>query len=875
MVARSLAAVNVRGRVYDWPVPLTIAAGTRLGPYEIVSALGSGAMGDVYRARDTRLGRPVAIKILHTVPGLDLSQQALVEARAAARLNHPNIATLHDIVEDMTADGVPVPPFLVMEFVDGRPLTALVAEGPMDVDRALAIGIQLADALGEAHRNGVIHRDVKPANVMVTHGGAVKLLDLGVASVAVDPAMTTRTSLEPRTGGGSAGTPAYMSPQRLTGQVADAQSDVYGLGVLLFELLTGRRPFDAPDMLSLAVRAATAPTPLVSSLRPDVPALVDGVVSRAMAKDPTARFKTADELRAALVAVRGGDASPGGPSRAPIWIAVAVVVAIAVATGMWKARPAPHLHAPIAILPAVSTGDTVVESLGVGMVSMLADNLASAPGLTIVSGARLAHEFLLPSRDLSKAARELGAGYTIDLQLSGTAAHVRLDAALMERGHDAPIWHGSHEGNPLEVNRWVSDQLAGTLEDIGILSRRPTPAERERMRRLPTEDPAAFVSYATGQARLEGTDPQRDAQDAIAAFGDAITRDPSFALALAALSEAYGRMYGSTSDPAWAERAKEEADKALAIDPGSARVHLSIGLVDWRRGHLEEALRHARLAVQISPTSDDAHRLLGNVLSDSGDVEGAVAALQRAIELRPDYSLNHSTLGFVQGRAGRHKQAVTAFRRAAALEPSAANFRRLGYALHLSGNVQEAIGNYQHAVQLGEDPLAYSNLAFSYYSAGRYSEALGAWQDSARLSKTPTPATLRNLGDVYERLKQTEKSRDSYTAAIAAAERLLGVNPNDADQIALIAVCYAKLGRNDQAALRAAEALSLRPDDNNVLFKVAVVETLGGDKEHAFAHLKAALERGYPAAFARGDFDLDGLRNDPRFVTLVAIRDDD
>ena len=233
-----------------------------------------------------------------------------------------------------------------------------------------------------------------------------------------------------------------------------------------------------------------------------------------------------------------------------------------------------------------------------------------------------------------------------------------------------------------------------------------------------------------------------------------------------------------------------------------------------------------------------------------------------------------STLAFALQKGGHYQQAVASYRRATELEPSAANYLRLGTALHFAGNVQEAIGNYKHAVELSQEPRAYSNLAFSYYHAGRYEEAIAAWKESARLSRKESPLTLYNLADAYERLHQSAVAREHYAAAIAGARALLKVNPADADQISLIAVCEAKLGHRDEASLRAAEALGLAPADNNVLYKAAVVEAIGGDVERSLAHLKDAVARGYPAAFARDDFDLQPLRADPRFAPLVASRGD-
>jgi tetratricopeptide (TPR) repeat protein len=607
---------------------------------------------------------------------------------------------------------------------------------------------------------------------------------------------------------------------------------------------------------------------------------VDALVARAMAKPAGERFQSAEELRDALIAARAGH-GVAPPARALFrrrWFRAAAIVAIALAVvtaaSRWRRGPAPHPAAPIAILPAVSAGDPGLETLGVGLVSMLRDNLASAPGLTVVSTAGLAPPFRGAGRDLAAAARELGAGYLVDLRISGSAERVKVRGALIEAGQTAPLWDGSYEGDPLSVHRWVSEQVAGRLETLGIVPRSLSKADRLRLRRLPTASAAAFAAYSQGQARLDAARGSPDVEAAIASLQDAVTRDSGFALARAALSQACARMYGYTSDEAWIARASAEATQALATDPDRSQVHYSLAMVYQDTGRIADALQHAQEAVRLSPASDEAHRLLGTLLASRGETDKAVAELNVAIRLRPNYARNQATLGYVLYKAARYRQAVEPYRRATDLQPTAANFAALGTALHASGNVQEAIGNYKHAVELGGNPRAYSNLAFSYYTAGRFDEALANWQEAIKLDKAPPPVRFRNLGDAYERLGRHAEARSAYTEAIARAERLLKVNPGDVEQIATIAVCEAKLGRKDEAALRAAEALGLKPADSDVLFKAAVVDALGGRHDSALARLQQALAAGYPRAFARDDFDLQRLRNDPRFAALVAQRDE-
>jgi tetratricopeptide (TPR) repeat protein/TolB-like protein len=552
--------------------------------------------------------------------------------------------------------------------------------------------------------------------------------------------------------------------------------------------------------------------------------------------------------------------------------ALAVVLAALAGVGWWIGRAPRFAPAPIAVMPAVTSGDPVVDALGVGLVSMLRDNLASAPGLTVVSAAGLSPEYRAPRRNLAAASRELGAGYLIDLHVSGTGERVRVRASLFATGQDTPLWQDAYEGDPLAVDRWVSDRVANTLDDLGILPRGLPSAARAKLRRLPTADAAAFSAYARGQAGLESAKGAPDVEAAIGALQDAVNRDPSFALARAALSQGCARMYSYTSDEAWMTRAAAEARRALATDPDRAQVHYSLATVYEDTGHMADAFEHAQEAVRLSPANDDNHRLLGTLLAARGETDKAVAELNVAISLRPKYARNYASLGYVLYRAARYRQAADAYKQAADLQPTAGNFAGLGTALHASGDVQAAIGNYKHAVELGGSPQAYSNLAFSYYAAGQFEEALANWQEALKRDKAPPPTRFRNLGDALERLGRTAESRAAYEEAIARAKRLLNVNRADVDQIATIAVCEAKLGRHDEAALRAAEALGLAPSDSAVLYKAAVVDALGGRTDAAFLHLQQALTAGYPRAFARNDVDLQRLRNDPRFAALVAPR---
>jgi serine/threonine-protein kinase len=844
---------------------MSLLPGTRLGPYEVLSVLGAGGMGEVYRARDIRLDRIVAVKVLTGDSGEQATAAILREARAAARLNHSNIAAIFDVVDTGR------PPFLIMEYVDGEPLSAVVARGPLDPERAIEIGVALASALAYAHSQGIVHRDVKPSNVGITGTGAVKLLDLGIArQVSADGGTPTRTAISSI---GVRGTPAYMAPEQLFGRPATALSDVYSTGVLLYELLTGTLPYPADDIAGTVAALGAGRVPRVSSIRAGVTAGLDQVVARAMAVDPGERFASAGDLKTALERV--GDTGRADretsrrtrPRRRAVLLAIPAAVLLAAGgVGVWAARRAGPLGpAPVLVLPARNTsGDAALDTLGAGFVSVITDNLAVASGLTVASAPASSG-----ARDPRQVANEQGAGYAIALAVRPSTAGVHVDTELVRVGVAAPVWRSVDDGAPLDVERRIVDGLGDALERHGIVPRPLTREESRLLRRLPTNDASAFEAYSHARATLEAEVTRPTLQAAIEGYRAAIQRDPGFGLAWAALSRAYGSMYDQTKDVSWIERAADAAARALAIDPNRSLVHTSLSRVYRTAGRYEEAERQARVAVSLSPQSDDAHRELANVLFERHDLDGAVNELHSAIALRPNYWNTQALLGYMLIRSARYRDAIAPLTRATELNARDANsFQLLGAAYQYVGDRQRAIGDYEHAMRLSPSAIALSNLATAYYADGKFDQAADLYRQAITRDAT-SPTTHANLADAYVRLGRAAAAREEYAEAASRARAKLAMKPGDSATIAILAMCEAKLGHPDEAGRLSAEALATAPSDVEVAYKAAVVAALTNQHAQALRQLQHALELGYSAAFAADDWDLRDLRTDPAFTALV------
>jgi serine/threonine-protein kinase len=856
----------------------------QVGPYRILERLGAGAHGVVFLAEDTRLQRRVALKTVAGTAGLqaaEVRRKLLREARAAARLNHPNIAAVYDVLE--TDDGV----HIVMEYVPGTTLAARVRSGPLPHTQVLDLALQLSSALAHAHEMGVLHRDLKPANVMMAPSGQAKILDFGLARVqavgagSIPVGSSDLTATDARQ---VVGTPPYMPPELLRGEGYDARSDIYSLGVSLFELLTGRRPFEAGDGMALTAAILTAPTPRPRLVTPEVPVPLDEVVFRAIARDPRDRFRWAVDLEGELKRLAAGitdDTTTAIRRPSLLWshgqrrlgwalvsllaVGVAVYAAAGPASRLWRPPAGPISAAAgsdvVAVLLTSSATDQMTQSIGVSLADALVTRLSRVQGLSVVS--RTATADYRGTRDLPRVARDLGATLVIHGAFQRSPDKLALTVGLVDPRTQAVRWQETYDCTALPLPELQVNVVDGVLRAI-----RPTVGTGESAEPL-SHNVEALAEYSQGRAFLDRRDLAVNIDRAITLLRSAVTKDAGFARAHAALGEAYRAKYLVSRESDLLISARDASIEALRLDPSDPAVRYSLALIYRTIGRGDQAIAELRRLVAAYPAHDEGHALLGEMLADKGQTNEGVASLRRAIELRPGYWRHHQSLGLAFYRTGAHAEAENAFRRVIELQPDSAwGYQALGTVYHASGDLDRALKNYEQAIQLGSDAFAYSNMGTILYGRGEFQNALKFYRIAAEL-EPKSPIKHRNLGDVYVQLGRSRDAAVHYREAVALLREQLRANPANAPAFATLAVCEAKLGMFTEALGHAQQAVDLAPTDAEIRFKQAVVSALSGKREDSLRALERAVRAGYSPSVVSRDEDLSSLRSDPRFVNLV------
>jgi eukaryotic-like serine/threonine-protein kinase len=651
--------------------------GRTLSHYRIVSQLGSGGMGVVYKAIDTRLDRPVALKLITRRDGRDVDSRLRFsrEARAASLLNHPNIVSIHDVGEQ---DGVS---FIVMELVDGRPLSEMIPHGGLAIDRALGYALQLASALETAHAVGIVHRDIKPANIMVTESGRVKILDFGLATrvEGVEAPRGAWTSVTET--GVVVGTVAYMSPEQAQGLRVDARSDMFSFGAVLYEMVAGARAFEAATHLATLTAILSTPHLPLSARRPalaaDLIQLVDDCLQKRAEARPTARAVVGLlEIVRARAASGSAEASIAGrqPSRrisAFAALAAAVLLVIVLAAWAIARRDATDMmrsgNQTVAILPFRSLPAAAgTELLEIGLADVLIGRLGQLPNVRVIS--LTSSE---PVRDLDprNAGRRLGATTVLSGTLEYDGDKVRALVRLVAVGDGHVLWSGAVDAANGDLFA-VQDEIVAHL--IDDLSPRLSAGARKRIARSPPVNREAFDAYLQGRAYFARSN-RSDFDRAIDAYRRALSIDPRYADAWGAMALAY-RALPLTTDvrprDAFPE-ARRAATRALELDPDHAEALVALGAVAaWSDWNWREAERHLRRAIELQPNSGVAHLYLGHLLSNVGRGDEAVAEARRAREVDPVWRIPQALEGQFLFFARRYGESVQRLDALLEIEPA-------------------------------------------------------------------------------------------------------------------------------------------------------------------------------------------------------------
>ena len=726
---------------------MTLAVGTRLGPYEILSALGSGGMGEVYRARDTRLGREIAIKVLPSGFATDPERMRRFEdeARTASSLNHPNVVTIHDVGrEEGTA-------FIAMELVEGESLRERLAGGPMTPEHAAGMAAQIADGLARAHAAGIVHRDLKPENVMITGSGIVKILDFGLARNDVATGSSEAETVSMRTADGSVlGTIGYMAPEQARGARADARSDIFSFGAILYEMVAGRRAFSGETAVATLAAIVSAEPPDFSGLS-GVPAALAAIVRRCLEKDPERRFSSAHDIALQL---RDFSSKPAAAAR--------------------PARARKKAIDSVAVLPFTGTGEgTPDQYLGDGVTESIIHGLSELPKLHVMAASTV---FRYRDREPQEAGRALGVRAVLTGRLTHAGDAVRVQAELVDTETGFRLWGGVYDRRMADLLS-VQDEIA--REICNHLRFKLSGAERRRVAKAPTRNPEAYQAYLKGRFFWNKwtTEGMKTALDF---YQKAIEIDPTYALAWAGIADAWSAIGGIKAVPP-AEafpKAKAAALRALELDPALSDAHASLAYVrrlfDWDWPGAEAAFREA---VRLNPSYAEGHRWYGQFLSGIARHDEAVREATRALELDPLSIIIHTAVGDVLFYARRYREAIGYYRKALAMDPEfQAGHSDLARALEFGGPVEEAIREYEAAVRLAgrteteADPSI--GLANAYAVAGRREDALRVLEELKRW-RSERYVSPWGLASIYARLGEDAQALDWLERAYAEHDSTL------------------------------------------------------------------------------------------------------
>ena len=822
-----LPALDMAARMMAEEPARTVEAGDRINQYRIVSRIGAGGMGEVYLADDTRLRRRVALKFLPVTLTKDKKHlhRFEQEAHAIAAMSHPNSCTIHEVIQ--SEDGRHC---IVMEYVEGMTLRERMINGPIGVDEAINIAIQIASALSSAHAAGIVHRDIKPENVMLRRDGYVKVLDFGLAKLATrtteiaDSELETR-ALELKTAPGIVmGTVAYMSPEQARGLPVDVRTDVWSLGVVLYEMVAGRKPFAGQTPTDVIISIVEREPDPLSKVAP-VAMVLQPIVAKALAKEISARYQTAEQFLSELKGVKralelGTDLQHPKPTaqthanslvtrrRMITLAAVATIVGVAVLLSVWFRRNASKPPAAadasksLAVLPMANlSGDQSQDYFAEGMTETLIAGLAKISALRVTSRSSVM-QFKGSSKPLKEIARELGVDAVVEGSVQRTDDRLNIVVRLVDASTEQLLWSATYDRELRDILAVQNEVAAAVTQAIKV---KLTPQEQTRLERRRPIDPAAYDEFLRGRYYLN-RQTKADNDAAIQALNRAVAADPEFAAGWAELAQAYvWKMFLFAPDQKdLQEKAFVAVEKALVLDPELPEAYLARGRLLWTpANHFphDKAIQEYRRALKLNPSLDEARNQLALVLSHVGLLDEALAELDKALAANPSNTVARFRVGEVLLFQSKHEQALTALRNV----PARANPALVGH-----------------------------QIVMALFDLGRKEEA---------------EATIAQFLNEYP-----EDNRGLYTS--------------------LQAILAASAGQQRQAEEKIQSAIERGKGFghfHHTAYHIACAYAIMNRHDEAMKWLEAAANDGFPCyVLFENDRKLDSLRGDARFQALLA-----
>ncbi len=870
--------------------------GKNVSHYRILEKLGEGGMGVVYRAEDTKLQRTVVLKFLSpTALGTEEEKARFInEARAAAALNHQNICTVHEIDE---AEGQP---FIAMEFIDGRSLKEIVKTGPLKLDEAVDIALQVAQGLQEAHEKGIVHRDVKSANIMVTGRGQAKIMDFGLAKSPGGTRLTRE--------GTTLGTVAYMSPEQARGEAVDHRTDIWSFGVVLYETIAGRLPFQGDyDQAVVYSILNEHPEPL-TALRTGVPMELEQVVTRCLEKNPAERYQTAGDLVADLRRLkriltdqlsrsRREDYQPAAERRLPWWPWIAAGVIIVVLALVFLPRYFPPDQVPseeqsvseramLVVLPFENLGPPEDEYFADGITEEITSRLAALRGLGVVSRTSAIHY-----KDTKKTIGQIGEELHVDYVLEGTVrwektadgrSRVRVTPQLIRVSDDTHIWTERFDEQFEEIFTIQSKIAERVTEELDITLSR---SEQSTLKARPTENCIAYQAYLRGLDYMKYShSPEENYRRAEQILEQAVELDPQFALAYVQLSKAHRSLYffGYDHTEERLALAKAAIEKAIELESELPEVHVALGYYYYQgRLDYDRALEEFSIAAKDLPNDTDLLADIAYIWRRQGHFQQAIDNLEQSVAMNPKDVLLIVELAYTYLYVRRYEEGIQYCDKAISTVPSnpwAYLVKAFCYWCW-TGDLGEA------RATLERNPVKRSaNSIWFWYLQEMFERNYQAALDrlstlSGEAIEIQTAFLPKDLlaGLTYGRMNDPSRARSSFESALLLLEKTVQERPEDPRVHSALGLAYAGLGRKDNAIQSGEHAVELYPVTKDALIgtnrvmDLVLIYARVGEYDAALDEIDYLLS--IPSPYSIPYFELspslDLLRESPRYLRLV------